>query len=156
MKAILKERETQLLPVCIGTSYLPVEFQYSQGCTWHLRKWCLSRSRCQQPHRTLAPVSGRSCSRSLRLRATKKHIKSDSAETKSATQSRRRASLTWHDSISCNGTHGDGRKHGLKKKKRDGTKASGEYQVEATDIIKLTDFLFEQKRRKNIPKGTFE
>lgn len=59
--------------MCIRASYVPAESQYSQGCTWHLQKWCPSRSRCRQPHRTPAPGSGRSCSRRLQLRVTEKH-----------------------------------------------------------------------------------
>lgn len=114
-KAILK---MQLMTVWIGAPYVPVESQYSLGCTWHRQKWCPSRSRCQQPHRTLAPVSGRSCSRSLPLRVTNKHWRSVSAQTNTATHNHWRHSFTWHHSIRCNGTHGDGREHGLKKKRR--------------------------------------
>lgn len=90
--------------MCIRASYVPVESQYSQGCTWHLQKWCPSRSRCQQPRQTLAPVSGRSCSRSLQLRVTNKYTRSVSALTNTATTQPLRTfthlaplhSLQWH------------------------------------------------------------
>lgn len=51
----------------INDYYLPAVFQYSQECTWHLQKWCLSRSRSQQLHQTPAPASERSCNMNLQL-----------------------------------------------------------------------------------------
>lgn len=44
--------------------YLPAEFRWCPGCTWHRQRWCPGRSRAPQPHQTQVPGSVRSCSRS--------------------------------------------------------------------------------------------
>ncbi len=45
----------------------PAGSRCSPGCTWLQRRWCPSRSRCLQLHRTQGPESERSCNRSLQL-----------------------------------------------------------------------------------------
>lgn len=49
------------------TQHLPAGFQYSRECTWHLQRWCLSRSRSRRLPQTQAPGSGRSCNMNLQL-----------------------------------------------------------------------------------------